>query len=544
MVWFYGGAFVLGGGSEPEYDPKALVAVGDVIVVTVNYRLGIYGFLTTDDDVAPGNYGMLDQVMALKWIQDNIAEFNGDPDRITIFGQSAGAASVHFHILSPLSKGLFKRGLMQSGTAIAGWSVELDKSKSVANGRYVGRAVNCTNKTSADFVECLQSRPTREITAAQRQLVLGISNTFPFVPVVDNFFLPGAPATLIAKTEYQSTDILIGSNHDDGSLWALKENIDYVTRNDPPEMPLDVFRSTFPDYVYNYNDPYVLNAVEYQYLDWTTADDPTVSQLEGFVQMTTDQDFACPAIEVARAHAQRGDRVFLYEMTHIPSMSVYTINKRRGPKWLGATHCEELQYVFGWNFNPALERRYHQTDEEIEMSVQFMRYWTNFAKYGKSYLSLSYTVLFFFRDPNGLANATSAYPEWPLFTIPNLKYKQLALEMDNNRAMRATDCSFWRNNSPRLDTYFAEIDKLQKDWIESYNQWKYEDIADWQTEFEINQRFRMKDYYFRLFDFFVSVHSVLPEKNKFSPEKSKFSPEENKFSPEKTVSTFSFYWSR
>ncbi|XP_033099563.1 acetylcholinesterase-like [Anneissia japonica] len=400
MVWFYGGAFLFGGGSEPEYDPTPLVAVGDVIIVTVNYRLGIYGFLTTGDDEAPGNYGVLDQVLALHWIRDNIAAFNGDPNSITIFGESAGAASVHLHILSPLSRGLFQRGLMQSGSALSGWAVALDKEKAISDGRYVGRAVNCTQEDSAEFVACLRSKPMAAITAAQ--FASQVTNMIPFLPVVDNYFLSDAPATLVAKMEYQATDILIGNNHDEGALYALTEYKNYVRSEEPPVMSLDEFRSTFPKYIYSYSNPYVLDAIEHQYLDWTTVDNNLTSHLDEFIQLTTDQDFACPSIDVARAHATRGNRVYQYEMTHIPSMSVYTLNKKIGPKWLGATHVEEVQYTFGWGYNPALRRRYKQTNDELEMSVQFMRYWTNFAKYG---------------DPNGSPNETSIYPAWPVFTI-------------------------------------------------------------------------------------------------------------------------------
>ncbi|XP_033099594.1 cholinesterase 1-like [Anneissia japonica] len=469
MVWFHGGAYIVGGGSEPEYDPTPLAVVGDVIIVTVNYRLGIYGFLVTGDDEAPGNYGMLDQILALQWVQDNIAAFNGDPNSITIFGESAGAASVHLQILSPLSKGLFQRGIMQSGSALPGWAVELDKDKAISNGRHVGRSVNCTQEDSAEFVACLRSKPMKDVTAAQRQLVLQVTNVVPFVPIVDNYFLSDAPATLVAKMEYQATDILIGTNHDEGALWALKDNLKYISSEEPPVMLLDEFRSTFPKYIHIYSNPYVMDAIEHQYLDWTTVDNNLTSHLDEFIQMTTDQDFACPAIDVARAHATRGNRVYQYEMTHIPSMSVYTVGRTLGPKWLGATHVEEVQYTFGWGYNPALRKRYKQTNEELEMSVQFMRYWTNFAKFG---------------DPNGSPNETSIYPAWPVFTIPELSYKDLTPAMENKRALRAEDCSFWRNSISRRATYVDDIENLQKDWSESYKLWKLEDMAGWHTEFE------------------------------------------------------------
>ncbi|XP_033108954.1 cholinesterase 1-like, partial [Anneissia japonica] len=113
MVWFHGGAFVVGTSSQPEFDPTVLSVVGDLIIINVNYRLGIFGFLTTGDDEGRGNYGMLDQALALKWINNNIKAFGGDPSKITIFGESAGAASVHLHLLSPISRDLFDQAIMQ-----------------------------------------------------------------------------------------------------------------------------------------------------------------------------------------------------------------------------------------------------------------------------------------------------------------------------------------------------------------------------------------------------------------------------------------------
>ncbi|XP_070551031.1 putative inactive carboxylesterase 4 [Ptychodera flava] len=114
MVWIHGGGFSIGSATQDGlYDATALAAIGDVIVVSINYRLGMFGFFATGDEHAPGNYGLHDQVTALKWVKENIAAFGGDPDRVTIFGESAGGCSVDMLLLSPLSDGLFHRAIMQ-----------------------------------------------------------------------------------------------------------------------------------------------------------------------------------------------------------------------------------------------------------------------------------------------------------------------------------------------------------------------------------------------------------------------------------------------
>lgn len=130
MVWIHGGGFVYGSGSTAFYGPEYFMT-SDVVLVTINYRLGLLGFLALDDQTlgVSGNAGMKDQVMALRWVQENIQTFGGDPKNVTIFGESAGSASVHALILSPMAKGLFHRAIMQSGCVLNAWAIGSSASK-------------------------------------------------------------------------------------------------------------------------------------------------------------------------------------------------------------------------------------------------------------------------------------------------------------------------------------------------------------------------------------------------------------------------------
>lgn len=128
MVWLHGGGFYMGSGNDLIYGPDYFVDDG-VIVVTINYRLGVLGFFSTNDNNAPGNYGLKDCVLALKWIQDNIVQFGGDPSRVTIYGESSGSAFVHYLVLSPITSGLFARAISQSGTALNPWAYQRDPIK-------------------------------------------------------------------------------------------------------------------------------------------------------------------------------------------------------------------------------------------------------------------------------------------------------------------------------------------------------------------------------------------------------------------------------
>ncbi|CAH1782135.1 unnamed protein product, partial [Owenia fusiformis] len=141
MVWIHGGGYSWD--SAIAYDPTMITVIGDVVMVTMNYRLGIFGFLSTGDNVVPGNMGLLDQQLAIRWVKDNIALFGGDPERITIFGQSAGASSVTQHATSPTNIGLFQRAIAQSGTISSEFAIR--DTDVIPLLRETGEAVGCGN---------------------------------------------------------------------------------------------------------------------------------------------------------------------------------------------------------------------------------------------------------------------------------------------------------------------------------------------------------------------------------------------------------------
>ncbi|XP_047106565.1 venom carboxylesterase-6-like [Schistocerca piceifrons] len=150
MVWIHGGCFTGGSGSTvADY-----FVDNDVIFVGINYRLGLLGFLSTNDDVVPGNMGLKDQVEALRWVQRNIAAFGGDPDKVTIFGQSAGGASIHYHVLSPMSKGLFKNAIAMSGSALNPWAFSRNATDRAV--RFAG-TLGYTGTSSSDLVNFLKT---------------------------------------------------------------------------------------------------------------------------------------------------------------------------------------------------------------------------------------------------------------------------------------------------------------------------------------------------------------------------------------------------
>ncbi|KAJ8310832.1 hypothetical protein KUTeg_012697 [Tegillarca granosa] len=163
MVWIHGGGYTLGEGAV--YDGSNFAIKGDVIIVTFNYRLGIFGFLNTNDKESPGNFGLWDQNMVFQWVKSNIEAFGGNPSAITIFGESAGGMSVSYHTLIPYNKGLFQRAIVQSGTAFSSPVLTASKNKDFMN--FINGKLNCTSPTqfnTSEFVQCLKRKSITEFT--------------------------------------------------------------------------------------------------------------------------------------------------------------------------------------------------------------------------------------------------------------------------------------------------------------------------------------------------------------------------------------------
>lgn len=163
MFWIHGGGFIWGSGNDNVYGPEFLIR-HDVILVTFNYRVGVLGFLCLDTKDVPGNAGMKDQVLALKWVNRNISKFGGDPNNITIFGESAGGSSVGFHLISPMSKGLFKRAIIQSGSFAAYWAVvSFSREKATALARQLG----CYSENDKELYDFFKKQPIEKLIEAR-----------------------------------------------------------------------------------------------------------------------------------------------------------------------------------------------------------------------------------------------------------------------------------------------------------------------------------------------------------------------------------------
>uniref|UniRef100_A0A8C6G514 Carboxylic ester hydrolase n=3 Tax=Mus TaxID=862507 RepID=A0A8C6G514_MUSSI len=402
MVWIHGGALTVGMASM--YDGSVLAATEDVVVVAIQYRLGVLGFFSTGDEHARGNWGFLDQVAALRWVQQNIAHFGGNPDRVTIFGESAGGISVSSHVVSPMSKGLFHRAIMESGVALLPGTIF---SFSEVVYQMVAKRSGCEAMDSEALVRCLRGKSEEEI--------LAISKNFQMIPgVVDGEFLPKHPQELLASADFHPVPSIIGFNNDEygwivpkviGSTQTIKgitrENLQAVLKDTAPQMMLP---------------PECSDLLMEEYME--DIEDPKTLQIQ-FTEMMEDFMFVIPSLQVAyfqRSHAP----VYFYEFQHQSSFL-----KDVRPPHVNADHGDEVPFVFGSFF---WGMKLNLTEEEKLLNRRMMKYWANFARHG---------------NPN-----SESLPYWPVFDHDE-QYLQLNIQPAVGQFQKARKLQFWTKTLPR-----------------------------------------------------------------------------------------------
>lgn len=357
MVWIHGGGLQNGSGSTPLYWGDELARRG-VVVVTFNYRLGALGFFAHPELNAEaahggsGNYGLLDQIAALTWVRRNIAAFGGDPEQVTVFGQSSGSMSVSMLIASPMAKGLFRRAIGQSGGVFE--PVEFDPKFSPEGASASG--VRFGERASAPSLQALRGLP------AEKLLEISFRPQF----IIDGHALTKAPYDAYASGDTNSVDLLVGANQNEGA-WFLT-GTDVTAAN-----AKDVLTRTFPGWL-----------VSFVGVQPGETDEEARAAVAAF---ETDMRFRWNMWAWARyaAEADKGS-VYFYQFSKAPPFRAGNPNFG-----LGATHGVEMPYVFGHLDPNAAE----WTDEDRKLADTVAAYWTNFAKTG---------------DPNG-----AAQPQWDEF---------------------------------------------------------------------------------------------------------------------------------
>lgn len=401
MVWIHGGAFVYGDGGA-GYDPSRLVAQG-VAVVTINYRLGAFGFLahpalTAEQGAGSGNYGLMDQQAALGWIKANIANFGGDPANVTLFGESAGGYSVLAQVASPLAAGLFQKAIVESGAYGLANSATLAAAEtgSLNPKRYTGTTFGTRAGCADQSLGCLRGLTVAQILTAQAG--------GDYAPTIDNKVLTSTLATAFATGNFNKVPVLQGSNTDEYSLLSAATldaqgvfitDANYLALLAPTAAALGKTTAEVD--------------AQYPRADYLTA-------AETFDAVLTDIAFACPGRSAAQLLSSRVT-TYSYEFNDRNAPQVLLPPAMR-PRW-GAYHAAEIQYLF-----PTPKAGVTYTADQEALKTQMVSYWTQFAKTG---------------SPNGSG------PAWPQYTAAGDSYMSLNPGTSAVTADFATrhKCVFW-----------------------------------------------------------------------------------------------------
>ena len=370
MLWIHGGGNFAGASSDAIFDGESLARLG-VVLVSANYRLGVFGFFAHPELTAEskhhvsGNYGLMDQVAALKWVHDNIARFGGDPRNITIFGESAGSLDINVLLTSPLTKGLFARLIGESGPVVA--------PPSLAEGEKKGLSV--AEKLKADSLRKLRALPAEDLQKATGQ---GLSFLGPLLGVVvDGWVLPKPPFQVFEAGQEHRADLLLGSN--------ARE----LTR---PFFPVGGLSQGIADQF----GPLAARALDVYGIKGGQEPEPDPVYGSSMAQWATDSQFRCGTVAQLVWHSRAGNAAYQFQFSRVPP----------GREAVGAAHGSEIPYVFGTLSiagRAANAPKYDSVDAAV--SDQMQRYWTNFAKSG---------------DPNG-----TALPHWAKFDPTARAYMDL-----------------------------------------------------------------------------------------------------------------------
>ncbi|XP_062621286.1 acetylcholinesterase-like [Saccostrea cucullata] len=440
MIWIHGGGYIFGYGSY--YDGSMLALSGDVIVVTLNYRLGIFGFYSLDKVFIKGNYGLWDQMLAIQWVKDNIEDYGGNPEKITLFGESAGGFSVGLLSLIPKNKGLFHRIILQSGTANSPLAIGSTRQSS----EIITDKVGCNMNTNPELVlKCMRNLPVDSIKHAVSDFAKGslssihrlITNVF--TPVVDGELFKMSPNKMFKSPlseEYmffKSLDVMVGNCDMEGSLYL--ETFDVLTAyglNMTEGIPRDFFcNHLIPTAVTDHFNGKlsVMNAMCKEY----GGNDNITLQSLSVLHWYSDLFFIAPSLSTLFTHSS-GNTTNSKRYQFILTEGLPVFMGSPPPSWYkGSAHTTDLMFLFFVENLTFVDpnSKYKTKDSDLKLSAIMRKYWSNFAKTG---------------DPN-----YDNLPEWPPFDSSTQAYVQLSGAGVTSRIKyRKQEMDFWLNIIPNV----------------------------------------------------------------------------------------------
>jgi para-nitrobenzyl esterase len=412
MVYIHGGGLATGAGSESRYNGQTLAIEQNVIVVTLNYRLGYLGFLSlpqlTQEQGHSGNYGFLDQQMALSWVNKNIESFGGNPNQITLFGESAGANSTCLHLASPLSQDLFHNAILQSqGLYSSCANTLLTQQQGESLGETFSEIANCQEDTLA----CLRKKSifSLNLSLLLKGFPMGpihASDALPLRPVIDNYFITQQPMTSFKQGLASHKNILMGVNKNESTLFASFD--DEIKTKDQYHTALN---NRYPQLQTR------LKAL-YPYEDYENGH-------EALADLAGDEAFVCRSIQLTNQLSMAGSQVYFYHFTQTVDSyidSVLTLFGGNGMA-LGTFHASEIPYVFG------IDSIFGSVNDDAQKTMNLIQdYWGDFSRTGQP--SNSQTLI-----------------DWPPYNQNDKNILEISQQPLIREDLKPEKCLLW-NNKP------------------------------------------------------------------------------------------------
>ncbi|CAL9696998.1 unnamed protein product [Knipowitschia caucasica] len=383
LLWIHGGGLTVGAASQ--YDGSSLAAYENMVVVIIQYRLGLLGFLSTGDEHARGNWGFLDQLMSLHWVQDNIEVFGGDPQSVTIAGESSGGISASILTLSPRAKGLFQKAIFQSGVATLSSHTA---HEALIQAKIIANLTGCAHRTTEEMVRCTRALTKEQLVDATKKIKIYLG------AVEDGEFLTNSAEELLKKQEMMKIPVMLGiTNHEFG--WILPQAFG------PPGWEQGMTREEVMAVMNMFHPAGASSAnslIADEYLQ--DAHSPEAVR-DRFTEVIGDLLMTLPVVEVAGYLSDAAVPVYLYEFAY----STEFIKDTR-PSFVKADHADDVPYVFGACFwDGSIKVIGNFTKDEENLCRNIMSYWANFARTG---------------SPDG-----PGLPSWPQYDREQQVYMEL-----------------------------------------------------------------------------------------------------------------------
>ncbi|KAJ6217577.1 hypothetical protein RDWZM_008734 [Blomia tropicalis] len=435
LMFIHGESFEWNAGSS--YDGSVLASYSNMVVVTINFRLGILGFFPSPGGSARGNFGLMDQVAALHWIQENIREFGGDERNVTIMGYGHGAACVNFLMLSPMARGLFQRAIMQSGSALSPWAIASDAMMHAKN---LANTLGCGDSSNSNgILECLRHKSVLEITSVPLRVPTHLTA---FGPVIDGIVIPNDPQILMSKMNsiFGNYQLLFGvgrvESYEHFSMYDERHGIDVGRR--------DRLLRTLIRNMFNYHLQEIFYTIINEYTDWTRPFFHPISLFDSLVDIFSDSVVVAPAIQVGLLHSKQSRGTYFYNFVH------QTENGDYNPR-LGCVHGQDMAYLFGAPLVNGFQLSWfsqNYTRTEVALSENYIQMLTHFAKTGYNNPNNNHTETSMFRKEK--YPVTAEHIHWPLYEEIQQKYLIFGTKLMVQDHYLSHRLSYWFNLLPQL----------------------------------------------------------------------------------------------